>query len=202
MFTAIRRVSVKLRSRDKAYLTITKRPRVRGPLFFLCFSHGRRAQPNLNGRSTSLCSLRFLLGLLFHDNLPCFGPLSQSKQWQQADERGVNQSWQRGRGLNVRLGVFDMDQCANSDRVVGIMSRASVAEDAVVLLQILRPPKLGGLFFPCYRSSTGRWYLAVRSETYLGILVPGVLMIPIGALSSPASMVACMRVQNASSMSR
>jgi hypothetical protein len=47
-------------------------------------------------RSTSLCSLRFLLGLLFHDNLPCFGPLSQSKQSQQADERGVNQSWQRG----------------------------------------------------------------------------------------------------------
>jgi hypothetical protein len=24
------------------------------------------------------------------------GPLSQSEQWQQADERGVNRSWQRG----------------------------------------------------------------------------------------------------------
>lgn len=27
--------------------TITKRPRIRGPLFFLCFSRGRRTQPNL-----------------------------------------------------------------------------------------------------------------------------------------------------------
>jgi hypothetical protein len=38
--------------------------------------------------------------------------------------------------------------------------------------------------------------------TYLGFLVPGVVMTPTGALSSPASMAACMRSQNASSMSK
>jgi hypothetical protein len=29
------------------------------------------------------------------------GPLSQSKQWQQADERGVNRSWQRGNNIET-----------------------------------------------------------------------------------------------------
>ena len=66
-------------------------------LFMLFARQADSAEPC--ARSTSLCSLRFLLGLLFHDNLPCFGPLSQSKQWQQADERGVNRSWQRGNNL-------------------------------------------------------------------------------------------------------
>jgi hypothetical protein len=36
----------------------------------------------------------------------------------------------------------------------------------------------------------------------LGFLVPGVVTTPIGALSSPAAIAACMRAQNASSMSR
>jgi hypothetical protein len=36
--------------------------------------------------------------------------------------------------------------------------------------------------------------------TYLGVWVPGVVTTPIGALSSPASMAARMRAQNASSM--
>ena len=37
--------------------------------------------------------------------------------------------------------------------------------------------------------------------TYLGFLVPGVVTTPIDALSSPASMAARMRVQNAPSLS-
>ena len=36
--------------------------------------------------------------------------------------------------------------------------------------------------------------------TYLGVWVPGVVTTPIGALSSPASMAARIRAQNASSM--
>jgi hypothetical protein len=35
---------------------------------------------------------------------------------------------------NVGLGVFDLDQCANWDGVVEIMSRAFVAEGAAVFL--------------------------------------------------------------------
>jgi len=53
-----------------------------------------------------------------------------------------------------------------------------------------------------HRSSRGRWYFAVRSETYLGLLVPGSVMTLVGALSSPAAMAARMRAQNASSMAK
>jgi hypothetical protein len=52
------------------------------------------------------------------------------------------------------------------------------------------------------RSLRRRWYLAVRSGTYLGFLVPGVVMTPVGAHYGPASMAACIRAQNAASMSR
>jgi hypothetical protein len=41
---------------------------------------------------------------------------------------------------------FDVDQCANCDGVVGIMSRAFVTEDAVFSFSLTRPPKVGGLF--------------------------------------------------------
>ena len=95
-FAAIRRVSVKLRSRDKAYLTITKRPRFRGPLFLLCFSRGRRAQPNLTRVPLLYVPFDFFLDFFFMTTFLDVGPLSQSKPWQQADERGVNQSRQRG----------------------------------------------------------------------------------------------------------
>jgi hypothetical protein len=52
------------------------------------------------------------------------------------------------------------------------------------------------------RSLRRRWYLAARSETYLGLLVPGVVTTAVGALSSRAVMAACIRAQNASSMSK
>src|SRR6516165_11531157 len=48
----------------------------------------------------------------------------------------------------------------------------------------------------------GRWYLAVRSDTYLGFLVPGMVITLVGALSSPAAMAACIRARNAPSMSK
>ena len=75
-------------------------------LFMLFARQADSAEPC--ARSTSLCSVRFLLlGLLFHDALPCsVGPLSQSKQWQLGDERGVNRSWRRRtnkRGRRWRL---------------------------------------------------------------------------------------------------
>jgi len=40
-----------------------------------------------------LGSLRFLLGLLFHDSLPTVRPLPIVKAWRRADERGVNRLW-------------------------------------------------------------------------------------------------------------
>jgi hypothetical protein len=40
-------------------------------------------------------------------------------------------------------------------------------------------------------------YFAVRSETYLGFLVPGVVVTLVGVHSRPAAMAICMRVQNA-----
>src|SRR6516165_8675785 len=48
----------------------------------------------------------------------------------------------------------------------------------------------------------GRWYLAVKSDTYLGFLVPGMVITLVGALSSPAAMAACIRARNAPSMSK
>ena len=46
--TALPRLLIKEIETLNAYLgTITKRPRVRGPLFFLCFLRGRRTEPNL-----------------------------------------------------------------------------------------------------------------------------------------------------------
>jgi hypothetical protein len=65
MFAAIRRASVKLRSRDKAYPTTTKRPHVRGPLFFLCFSRGRRVQPNLTRIPLLYVPFDFFLAFFF-----------------------------------------------------------------------------------------------------------------------------------------
>ena len=53
-----------------------------------------------------------------------------------------------------------------------------------------------------HRSSRGRWYFAVRSETYLGFLVPGMVMTLVGALSSPAAIASRMRAQNASSIAK
>ena len=53
-----------------------------------------------------------------------------------------------------------------------------------------------------HRWSRGRWYLAVRSDTYLGLLVPGVVITLVGAFSIPAAMAACIRARNASSMSK
>jgi hypothetical protein len=38
----------------------------------------------------------FFLAFFFMTLFLSVGPLSQSEQWQQADERGVNRSWQRG----------------------------------------------------------------------------------------------------------
>jgi hypothetical protein len=39
-----------------------------------------------------------------------------------------------------------------------------------------------------------------RSDTHLGLLVPGVMITPVGALSSPAAMARCIRARNASSI--
>jgi hypothetical protein len=74
-----------------------KRPRVRGPLFFLCFSRDRRPQPNL--ARVPLLYFFFDLAFFFMTLFLAVGPLSQSKQWQQADERGVNRSGQRGNNI-------------------------------------------------------------------------------------------------------
>ena len=74
--------------------TITKRPRIRGPLFFLLFARQADSAGPF-ARSTSL-RFRLLFGLLFHDVLLAVGPLSQLKQWQPGDERGVNRLWRRG----------------------------------------------------------------------------------------------------------
>ena len=68
---------------------ITKRPRVRGPLFLLCFSRGMRAFPLL------YIPFFLFLAFFFMTLFLAVSPLTQSKQWQQADERGVNRSWQR-----------------------------------------------------------------------------------------------------------
>ena len=88
------------------WVTTTKPPRVRGPLFFLCFSRGRRTQPNL-ARVPLLYDLPFdfFLAFFFMTLFLAVGPLSQSKQWQQADERGVNRSWQRGNNIETAPGV-------------------------------------------------------------------------------------------------
>src|SRR5262249_14320974 len=53
-----------------------------------------------------------------------------------------------------------------------------------------------------HRSSSGRWYLAVKSDTYLGFLVPGVVITPVGVLSNSDARAACIRARNASSMSK
>jgi hypothetical protein len=88
--------------RSDTYLgTITKRPRVRGPLFFLCFSRGRRTQPNLARVPLLYVPFDFFLAFFFMTLFLAVGPLSQSKQWQQADERGVNRSWQRGNNIET-----------------------------------------------------------------------------------------------------
>jgi hypothetical protein len=93
-------ISIKEIETLNAYLgTITKRPRVRGPLFFLCFSRGRRTQPNLARVPLLYVPFDFFLAFFFMTLFLAVGPLSQSKQWQQADERGVNRSWQRGNNL-------------------------------------------------------------------------------------------------------
>jgi hypothetical protein len=47
----------------------------------------------------------------------------------------------------VGLGVFDLDQCANCDGVVGFMSRTSVTEDAVFSFSLTRPPAWWPFFF-------------------------------------------------------
>ena len=44
-----------------------------------------------------------------------------------------------------------------------------------------------------HRWSRGRWYLAVRPDTYFGFLVPGMVITLVGALSSPVAMAACFR---------
>jgi hypothetical protein len=73
--------------------TITKRPRARGPLFFLCFSRGSwDTQPNLARVQIFYVPFDFFLAFFFMTLFLSVGPLSQSKQWQQADERGVNRS--------------------------------------------------------------------------------------------------------------
>jgi hypothetical protein len=43
--------------------------------------------------------------------------------------------------------------------------------------------------------------IAVTFAMYLGFLVPGVVMTPIGALSRPVAMAACIRAQNFASIS-
>src|SRR6516225_1271103 len=53
-------------------------------------SCGRRTQPKPCARFMLLL-LRF--GLLFHDALPCGWPLTRSKGWCRADERGLNRLW-------------------------------------------------------------------------------------------------------------
>jgi hypothetical protein len=81
--------------------TITKRPRVRGPLFFYAFraASGLSQTPNLARVPLLYVPFDFFLAFFFMTLFLAVGPLSQSKQWQQADERGVNRSWQRGNNI-------------------------------------------------------------------------------------------------------
>jgi hypothetical protein len=53
-------------------------------------------QPNLARVPLLYVPFDFFLAFFFMTLFLAVGPLSQSKQWQQADERGVNRSWQRG----------------------------------------------------------------------------------------------------------
>src|SRR5262249_53681621 len=93
-------------SEVRTSVKITKRPRVRGPLFFLCFSRGRWTQPN-HLRAFPLLYVPFFLFLAFFfmTLFLAVGPLAQSKYWQLGNERGVNRSWRSGPNIEAAAGV-------------------------------------------------------------------------------------------------
>jgi hypothetical protein len=62
----------------------------------MLFARQADTQPNLARVPIFYVPFDFFLAFFFMTLFLCVGPLSQSKQWQQADERGVNRSWQRG----------------------------------------------------------------------------------------------------------
>jgi hypothetical protein len=71
-------------------------PRQGAAFLFMLFARQVDTQPNLARVPLLYVPFDFFLAFFFMTLFLSVGPLSQSKQWQRADECGVNQSWQRG----------------------------------------------------------------------------------------------------------
>jgi len=71
-------------------------PRQGAAFLFMLFARQADTQPNLARVPILYVPFDFFLAFFFMTLFLSVGPLSQSKQWQRADECGVNQSWQRG----------------------------------------------------------------------------------------------------------
>jgi len=67
----------------------------------MLFARQADTQPNLARVPILYVPFDFFLAFFFMKLFLSVGPLSQSKQWQQADECGVNQSWQRGNNIET-----------------------------------------------------------------------------------------------------
>jgi hypothetical protein len=76
-------------------------PRQGAAFLFMLFARQADTQPNLARVPLLYVPFDFFLAFFFMTLFLAVGPLSQSQQWQQADERGVNQSWLRGNNIET-----------------------------------------------------------------------------------------------------